>query len=492
MSIRRAARLSTAFLAAAVWLATPGTASSQPWPHRGPPSWRAQPSEHFPLTPRGESLSPEQVKRALAHLLPPEADEKLQKQLRDMLEKGGDRFDPSQRNALKSLLDNPVLRRQILEYMREHPDATKRSDPGDLAQLWKSLPKIQPGEPRDLGKPLATPPGEPPTPQEGTPKFPKIYPPKLGEIPPLKPEPGGERPDVPQLDFNEFSKPGMGDFGIDPSSFERQEMPRDRALRAMAAMWEQNIGPLKETPAVEKALIELATHTANIKDSQGNSIWDGLAKETGDGSAFGDFMNDASKGGWSWPDFDLPSFNLGWGRTRTDIGGGHSSSSSSGDSWFSGRGRSSSGGGSSGSGLSFGIPGMEGSWLPVLLIAILLMAALVYWRFLAVRKLPDDGFNLAGLSHWPIDPQRIATRQDVIVAFEYLSVLICGPSAKMWTHNTIAEALAELAATHGETAVMLARLYELARYAPLDEPLTTAEVAEARRLVCRLAGLDDE
>jgi hypothetical protein len=135
---------------------------------------------------------------------------------------------------------------------------------------------------------------------------------------------------------------------------------------------------------------------------------------------------------------------------------------------------------------------MEGSWLPVVLIAILLMAALIYWRFLAVRKLPDDGFHLGGLNHWPIDPRRIATRQDVVVAFEYLSVLICGPSAKMWTHNTIAEALAELATTHGETAVMLARLYELARYAPLDEPLTTAEVAEARRLVCRLAGLDHE
>jgi hypothetical protein len=485
--------LSTAFLAAAVWLATPGTASSQPRPHRGLPPWHTQPSEHFPLTP-GESLSPEQVKRALAHLLPPDADEKLQKQLRDMLEKGGDRFDPSQQKLLRSLLDNPALRKQLMEMARDNPDALNRSDPADLAQLWKNLPKIQPGAPRDPGKPLTTPPGEPPPeqPREGTPKFPEISPPKLGEVPPIKPGFGGERPEIPKLDFNEFGNGGIGELGFDPPSFERQETPRDRALRAMAAMWEQNIGPLKETPAVESALIELATHTANIKDSDGNSIWDGLAKETGDGSAFGEFMNDASKGGWSWPDFDLPSFNLGWGRTRTDIGGGHSSSSPSGDSWFSGRGRSSSGGGSSGSGLGFGIPGMEGSWLPVVLIAILLMAALIYWRFLAVRKLPDDGFHLGGLNHWPIDPRRIATRQDVVVAFEYLSVLICGPSAKMWTHNTIAEALAELATTHGETAVMLARLYELARYAPLDEPLTTAEVAEARRLVCRLAGLDHE
>ena len=74
-------------------------------------------------------------------------------------------------------------------------------------------------------------------------------------------------------------------------------------------------------------------------------------------------------------------------------------------------------------------------------------------------------------------------------AFEYLSVLICGPPAKTWTHNTIADALSELAATHGETAVMLARLYELARYAPLDEPLTRDELMEARELVCGLAGV---
>jgi hypothetical protein len=37
--------------------------------------------------------------------------------------------------------------------------------------------------------------------------------------------------------------------------------------------------------------------------------------------------------------------------------------------------------------------------------------------------------------------------------------------------------------------MILARLYELARYAPLDEPLSPAEIEESRRLVCRLAGV---
>ena len=102
---------------------------------------------------------------------------------------------------------------------------------------------------------------------------------------------------------------------------------------------------------------------------------------------------------------------------------------------------------------------------------------------------PEVAYVAGGLGPWPIDPRRINTREDVVKAFEYLSVLICGPAAKTWTHSTIADALADLAATHGETAVMLARLYELARYAPLDEPLTHEELMEARELVCGLAGV---
>ena len=96
-----------------------------------------------------------------------------------------------------------------------------------------------------------------------------------------------------------------------------------------------------------------------------------------------------------------------------------------------------------------------------------------------------------GPGPWPIDPREINTREDVVKAFEFLSVLICGPDAKMWTHSTIADELSALAVTHGDTAVKLARLYELARYAPLDEPLTRAELLEARRLVCDLAGIDE-
>jgi hypothetical protein len=115
------------------------------------------------------------------------------------------------------------------------------------------------------------------------------------------------------------------------------------------------------------------------------------------------------------------------------------------------------------------------------------------WRWLARRGLPDTTrVDPYALGPWPVDPHRLSTRQDVVAAFEHLSVLICGPVARTWTHTTIAAALSELAMAEPERAMMLARLYELARYTPVEEPLTTAELAEARRLVCRLAGFSDD
>jgi len=123
-------------------------------------------------------------------------------------------------------------------------------------------------------------------------------------------------------------------------------------------------------------------------------------------------------------------------------------------------------------------------------LGIIVLGIILWVLIKNVRMLtPEPILASDGLGAWPVDPRRINTREDVVKAFEYLSVMICGMSAKTWTHTTIADALAELAATHGETAIMLARLYELARYAPLDEPLTHDELMEARELVCGLAGV---
>jgi hypothetical protein len=145
---------------------------------------------------------------------------------------------------------------------------------------------------------------------------------------------------------------------------------------------------------------------------------------------------------------------------------------------------------SSSSGWGFGGSGgggLSGSWFSVVLLVLVVLGAFLLWWYLRDAKTPVSSDPTHGLGPWPIDPHSINSREDVVKAFEYLSVLICGPAAKMWTHSTIAEALTDLAVAHGEVAVKLARLYELARYAPLDEPLTRAEVIEARHIVCDLA-----
>ena len=246
--------------------------------------------------------------------------------------------------------------------------------------------------------------------------------------------------------------------------------PRTKSLQAFAAVWERNIGPLDQTPEVKKALFDLASGAngldLDLLDDKGNSVWDLLRKGDGSGMEFGDFM-DGSGGNWKLPNFEMPSMKIGR-LVRSDIADREGSSSSSWNWGSSSRPRAPSSGGS-----GFGSLGFGGSWFPVVVLAIIVLGIVfwVVWKNLRTPE-PEVASIPHGLGPWPIDPRRINTREDVVKAFEYLSVLICGPSAKTWTHNTIADALAELAATHGETAVMLARLYELARYAPLDEPLT--------------------
>lgn len=134
--------------------------------------------------------------------------------------------------------------------------------------------------------------------------------------------------------------------------------------------------------------------------------------------------------------------------------------------------------------------GFGGSWFPVIILGAVVFGILLWVLVKRLREnTAEPVFAFNGLGPWPIDPRNINSREDVVRAFEYLSVLICGTPAKNWTHNTIAAALSDLASTHGDTAVMLARLYELARYAPLNEPLTRDELDEARKLICGLAGV---
>lgn len=138
------------------------------------------------------------------------------------------------------------------------------------------------------------------------------------------------------------------------------------------------------------------------------------------------------------------------------------------------------------------MPSLDGTWWPLLFVIAALVGGVFLWKLLSRRGIDPTRIDPYALGPWPVDPHHLQTRQDVVTAFEHMSVLLCGPIAKTWTHTTIAGALSDLAMAEPQRALMLARLYELARYTPVEEPLTTAELAEARRLVCRLAGFSDD
>jgi hypothetical protein len=80
----------------------------------------------------------------------------------------------------------------------------------------------------------------------------------------------------------------------------------------------------------------------------------------------------------------------------------------------------------------------------------------------------------------------VATRQELIQAFEYLSLLRCGEPARAWHHHAIADRLGGTEAERREAAERLAALYEQARYAPAAG--TEPDWSAARGPLTTLAG----
>jgi hypothetical protein len=459
-------------------------------------------------------MTPEQIRAVLGRIggLPPDQDP-FNEMIRQHIARQGVPVDPKAlQDAIDKIRGDKALMDRLERMAREQQATGKPPNPAEMEKALRNLPIkdlpppkdfVLPKEfvpPKQAGRqaPQTPPEFEPPrgNPNPPPPKFPPAgrggpNGPAIPDAPPPPVRGGGRPPDF----GTKGSQPGKrgepqigpplvdGSRSFDPRDpfSNPQHAHREQAMRAAAALWEKNVGPLDETPTVRRLLFDLVAGTDDITDGQGNNLWDALGKETGDGSSFGDWFDKSGGGeGWKLPSLDMGSTSVGrWWNS--------SGAKSSGWDWSSG-GSSGSSGLSGSGGLGFG--GLEGTWLPVVLLAAVLLGGLIWWRFWYLRDPVRSGWEPPeGLGPWPLDPRHITTREDLVRAFEYLSVLICGMEARTWTHGTIAQALAGLAATHGEIALLLARLYELARYAPLDEPLTREELAEARDIVCQLAGV---
>jgi hypothetical protein len=139
--------------------------------------------------------------------------------------------------------------------------------------------------------------------------------------------------------------------------------------------------------------------------------------------------------------------------------------------------------------------GAAGAGTVLLYLVIIAIAGVIVWKVLKLNRV----FGMAGaggswrLGPWPVNPAAVRTREEMVKAFEYLSLLLLGPSARHRNHLEIAADLSNdkrhasvdrhLAAQH------LAALYEQARYAPPSDALPEAELPAARRYLCYLAGV---
>jgi hypothetical protein len=128
--------------------------------------------------------------------------------------------------------------------------------------------------------------------------------------------------------------------------------------------------------------------------------------------------------------------------------------------------------------------------LQVLWIALIAAAAILVWKLLGgnipgVGRLRKAGWRLGP---WPVSPDAVASRQDVVRAFEYLSLLKLGPTVKSRNHIELAADLGPTTVDARQAANHLASVYEKARYTPADEPLSADAIAAARKELCFLAG----
>lgn len=141
-------------------------------------------------------------------------------------------------------------------------------------------------------------------------------------------------------------------------------------------------------------------------------------------------------------------------------------------------------------GMSGGGPASSGPDAGVVVWVIVGIAlAIVGWKMRGkLDAAQRGGASPAILGPWPVQPNSVASRDDLRRAFEYLALLRLGAAAVACHHLEIAARLGGDPA-HRSAADELAHLYERARYEPDRSPLAECDLASARRGLALLAGV---
>jgi hypothetical protein len=142
---------------------------------------------------------------------------------------------------------------------------------------------------------------------------------------------------------------------------------------------------------------------------------------------------------------------------------------------------------SASAGLGAAADGLPDVLLWAVALALLVAAGWFVWS-MARRQAAAARGRPWSAGPWPVDPSQVATREDLVRAFEHLAYLLLGASARPLNHVDVASRLGEKDGGRHGAAARLGRLYEQARYAPPQEALPPDELAAARGDLAALAG----
>ncbi len=270
----------------------------------------------------------------------------------------------------------------------------------------------------------------------------------------------------------ERSNPAAGPPHSDPPSHDpdhlRAEADARQQLHRFGDFLDDAADRFRDSPAVSKALRDLSRQTLTQDTSGGESLQEQLARfnrytQRADGWADSgrSFFGRLDLPGLpkiKAPRMDLPAPNLPSFNTP-----------------------------------AMNVPdvGSESAWSAILWVAVAAAFGLVLWKLWSQLQTSGSGDSTAAwrLGPWPVNPARIATGEELIRAFEYLSLLRFGPVARTWNHLDVAAGLTEKQPELQQAAHDLAATYEQARYAPANDLLTDEAIYAARQNLCFLAGV---
>lgn len=122
------------------------------------------------------------------------------------------------------------------------------------------------------------------------------------------------------------------------------------------------------------------------------------------------------------------------------------------------------------------------TWILAVLILLLVLGRLVRWP----RRKKTLISERPALGPWPVRPEAVATRAELVLAFDYLALWTLGLRVQSWNHNAVASLWRDQAPACADPAADLARIYEQARYTEGAELLPETDRDRARQFLLQI------